>query len=99
MRAHLLHNTFSRNLSSIRSGPYSFVNSVERIGPEVIKLFSCSAQLCMKFIMLINVKLPTIVDILIFLSMLNTSSKSSKAGKVFEQLKRSSSDKAYIFPS
>ena len=30
-----------------------------RTGPEVIKLFSCSAQLRLKFILLINVKMPT----------------------------------------
>ena len=30
-------------------------------GPEVIKLFSCSAQLILKFILLLNVKMPTIV--------------------------------------
>ena len=30
-------------------------------GPEVIKLFSCSTQLSMKFFPLINVKMPTIV--------------------------------------
>ena len=30
-------------------------------GPEVIKLFSCSAQLKLKFILLIDVKMPTIV--------------------------------------
>ena len=29
-------------------------------GPEVIKLFSCSTQLRLKFILLINVKTPTI---------------------------------------
>ena len=28
-------------------------------GPEVIKAFSCSAQLRLKFILLINVKMPT----------------------------------------
>ena len=28
-------------------------------GPEVIKLFSCSTQLSMKFFLLINVKMPT----------------------------------------
>ena len=32
-------------------------------GPKVIKLFSCSAQLSLKFILLINVKMPTIVGI------------------------------------
>ena len=30
-------------------------------GPEVIKIFSSSAQLRLKFILLINVKMPTIV--------------------------------------
>ena len=37
-------------------------------GSEVIKLFSCSTQLSMKFIMLINVKMSTIVGILTFIS-------------------------------
>ena len=40
-------------------------------GPEVIKLFSCSAQLRVKFILLINVKMPTIVGILTFISRIN----------------------------
>ena len=31
----------------------------ERSCPEVIKLFSCSAQVRLKFILLINVKMPT----------------------------------------
>ena len=34
--------------------------------PEVIKLFSCSALLSMKFFLLINVKMPTTVGILTF---------------------------------
>ena len=37
-------------------------------GPEVIKLFSCSTQLSTKFLLLINVKMPTIVGILTFMS-------------------------------
>ena len=37
-------------------------------GPEVIKLFSCSTQLRMKFLLLINVKMPIIVGILTFMS-------------------------------
>ena len=32
-------------------------------GPKVIKLFSCSTQLSTKFIMLVNVKMPTITFI------------------------------------
>ena len=35
--------------------------------PEVIKLFSWSTQLSMKFFLLINVKMPTIVGILTFI--------------------------------
>ena len=37
-------------------------------GPEVIKLFSCSTQLSMICSILINVKMPTIVSILTFMS-------------------------------
>ena len=40
-------------------------------GVEVIKLFSCSAQLRLKFILLINVKMPTFVGILTFMSRIN----------------------------
>ena len=39
---------------------------------EVIKLFSYSSQLSTNFILLINVKMPTIVGILTFISMINT---------------------------
>ena len=37
-------------------------------GPKVIKLFSCSTQLSMKFSLLINMKMPTIFGIFIFIS-------------------------------
>ena len=37
-------------------------------GPEVIKLFSCSTQLSMKFSLLINMKMPTIFGIFIFIN-------------------------------
>ena len=43
------------------------------------KLFSCSTQLSMKFIMLMNVKMPIIVGILTFISMINTTSERLKA--------------------
>ena len=39
-----------------------------RSGPEVVKLFSCSTQLSIIFFLLINVKMPTIVGILTFMS-------------------------------
>ena len=48
---------------------------------EAIKLFLCSIQLSMKFIMLVNIKVPTIVGILIFMSMINTTSEHLKARK------------------
>ena len=51
-------------------------------GPEVIKLIPCSTQPSMKFILLIKVKMPTIVGILTFISMINTS-KRFKARNFF----------------
>ena len=50
-------------------------------GPEVIKIFSCSAQLSMKFFLLINVKMPTIVGILTFISRKNNIIGLSKAAE------------------
>ena len=41
-------------------------------GPKVIKHFSCSIQLSMTFLLLINVKMPTIVGILTFMSSKNS---------------------------
>ena len=52
-------------------------------GPEVIKLFSCSTQMSTKFILLINVKMPTIVGILTFISMINTTSEVLQARNIF----------------
>ena len=57
-------------------------------GPEVIKLFSCSTQLITKLILLINVKMPTIkmptiVGILTFISLINTPSERLKASNFF----------------
>ena len=43
------------------------------IRPEVIQLYSCSSQLSMKFIMLIDIEMPTIVGILTYISMINTT--------------------------
>ena len=44
----------------------------EQSGPKVIKLFSCSTQLGIKFSQLINVKMPTVVGIFTFMSRKNT---------------------------
>ena len=46
--------------------------------PAIIKLFSCSTQLSTEFNLLINVKMPTIVGILTFISMINTTSERLK---------------------
>ena len=43
-------------------------SACESSGPEVIKLFSCSIQLSMKFFPLLNVKIPTFVGILTCMS-------------------------------
>ena len=53
-----------------------------RSNPEFIKLFLCSSQMSIKFIMLKNIKIPTIVGILTFMSMTNTS-VNLKARKIF----------------
>ena len=53
------------------------------LAPEVIKLFSYSTQLSMKFILLINVKMPAIVGILTFISMINTTPDRLKARNFF----------------
>ena len=46
--------------------------------PEVIKHFSLSTQLNMKFIMLINVKMPTFITMII-----NTASESLEATSLY----------------
>ena len=53
------------------------------ISPDVIKLFSCSTKLSTKFILLINVKMPTTVGIFSFISMINTTFERLKARKIF----------------
>ena len=66
-----------------------------RPGREVIKLFSCSTQLRLKFIMLINVKMPIIVGILTFMSIINYMILHSESGfstyfdkfNIYEQFK------------
>ena len=52
-------------------------------GNEVITLLSCSFQLSMNFILLIFVKTLTIIGILSFISMINTTSERLKATNFF----------------
>ena len=47
-----------------------------------MKKFPSSTQLSTKFILLINVKIPTIVGILTFISKINTTSESLIARKI-----------------
>ena len=63
-----------------------FLNHIakeERALPEAIKLFSCSTQLSTNIILLINVKMPTIVGILTFISMIKTIFERLKARHFF----------------
>ena len=53
-----------------------------RSGIKVIQLFTCSTHLLMKFIMLINVKMPTVVGILTFIGRINITSESFKQEKI-----------------
>ena len=53
------------------------------LGLEVIKLSSCSTKLSTKIILLIYVKMPTIVGILTFISMINTTSERLNARNFF----------------
>ena len=57
-------------------------NKILKTWPRGYKAFSCSTQLSIKFIMLMNVKMPTIVGILTFISMINTTSENLKESEV-----------------
>ena len=59
----------------------SRVDNLDQPGPEVIKLFN--AQLGTELILLTDVKMPTIVDILTVISMINTTSERHKARNFF----------------
>ena len=64
---HCIHEHRQKVQSQIRS----LIDEHCDPGPEVIKHFSCSAQLRLKFILLINIKKPIVVGILTFVSRLN----------------------------
>ena len=69
----------------------SFKSKSVQPGPEVKKLSSCSTQLSTHFIVLIKVKMPTIVCILTFISMINTTNACNffkcRHFSFYEQLK------------
>ena len=79
-----LHCLYSTNFLSYQdSQQLPITLFLSRQGPDVIKLFSCSTQLSMKFILLINVKMPTIVGILTYISMIDTTSERLEARNFF----------------
>ena len=51
----MFENTTDENKAKLLVGKQT------ALGPEVIKLFSCSTQLSMKFFLLINVEIPTML--------------------------------------
>ena len=73
---YFLSLTVERNKTEVMAEICAYSESGS--GAEVIKLFSCSTQLSSKFILLINVKMPTIVGILTFISMIDTTSEKLK---------------------
>ena len=62
------------------------IRRISETGPEVIKHFSCSTQLSMKFFLLINVKIPSIVGILTIMSRKNSILGLSESEKKAEFL-------------
>ena len=64
------------------NGAIECSNKATYQGPRY-KHFPCLTQLSTKFILLINVKMPTIVGILLFISMINTTSEGLKAMNLF----------------
>ena len=81
----LVHPVYSNSKSqSVR-----ITNSIVYLGACILTEIRLSyktlfyAQLIIKFVMLINVKMPTIVCILTIITMINTTSKSVKARKNF----------------
>ena len=82
-----VHAQFHWNIQ-VSYAQYMFKDEVSmpnlrHLPPEVIKLFSCSTQLNTKFVLLINVKMPTIVGILTFISRINSTSERLKARNLF----------------
>ena len=61
-------STSAQPTSRAKNLLYYCFNLNDCSGPEVIELFSCSTQLSMKISLLINMKMPTIVGIFIFIS-------------------------------
>ena len=63
-----MSSVFKYSVFSFMYTRLALLHQKHQSGPGVIKLFPCSTQLSTKFILLINVKMPT------FISMINTTS-------------------------
>ena len=79
LKGHMLSNIF--RFSNIDISTFVIDNLLKSY-PKDIKHFSCSTQLNIEFILLINVWVPTLVCILTFISMINTSERL-KARNIF----------------
>ena len=55
-------------------------------GPKIKKTFLCSTEVSMEFVLLINIKMPTIVGILIFICRKIFDAQLCFAGKKFKLL-------------
>ena len=60
--------SYTSNPDTFQTNGFVLIIRLLSSGPKVIKFFSCSTQLSMKFFLLINVKMPTIVGIFTFMS-------------------------------
>ena len=75
--------SFLKQICSVNPDHFTcYVQHCSLSGLKVIKLFSSSTLMSIKFILLINVKMPTIVGILTFMSRRNTP-ESFEVGKIF----------------
>ena len=78
-----VHTIFHAPCDSFIINEMTSINWLTNTWPPGYKTFSMLTQLSTKFILLINVKMPTIVGILTFISMMNTTSERLKARNFF----------------
>ena len=69
--------------SFVSSYAVAVIDGEPHQAPTSQNSFPCSNQLSTKFILLINVKMPKIVGILTFISMINTTSERLEARNFF----------------
>ena len=72
-QAFIYFHTFYNVYVSSESSDETAQLCIYLLAPRLLNFFSCSTQLSTKFILLINLKMPTIVGILTLISMINTT--------------------------